>query len=93
MHLLHRRQPGGGHLQPGGPRPLRAHPHWRDSHPETRWLCSDKPPEPRHRHLHPEEEAIRRLERSVLDEWTRADKAGERYFPHEFFYRILRSAS
>ena len=37
----------------------------------------------------PEEEAIRRLERSVLDEWTAADRSGERYFPHEFFYRIL----
>ncbi len=39
----------------------------------------------------PEEEAIRRLEHAVLDEWTRADKAGEAYFPHEFFYRILLS--
>jgi len=37
----------------------------------------------------PEEEAIRRLERAVLDEWTAADKSGEHYFPHEFFYRIL----
>ena len=39
----------------------------------------------------PEEEAIRRIERAVLDEWTQADNKGERYFPHEFFYRILRS--
>ncbi|MBN8280660.1 MAG: deoxyhypusine synthase family protein [Gammaproteobacteria bacterium] len=39
----------------------------------------------------PEEEAIRRIERAVLDEWTRADGKGERYFPHEFFYRIIRS--
>jgi deoxyhypusine synthase len=39
----------------------------------------------------PEEEAIRRIERAVLDEWTRADSKGEHYFPHEFFYRILRS--
>lgn len=39
----------------------------------------------------PEEEAIRRLEKAVLDEWTRADRAGERFFPHEFFYRILLS--
>jgi deoxyhypusine synthase len=41
----------------------------------------------------PEEEAIRRIERAVLDEWTRADGKGERYFPHEFFYRILRSGA
>jgi deoxyhypusine synthase len=39
----------------------------------------------------PEMEAMRRLERAVLDEWVAADKAGERYFPHEFFYRVLRS--
>lgn len=39
----------------------------------------------------PEEEAMRRLEGALVDEWTRADKAGERYFPHEFLYRILRS--
>ena len=39
----------------------------------------------------PEEEAIRRIEDAILDEWVRADKAGERLFPHEFLYRILRS--
>src|SRR3954447_20431000 len=39
----------------------------------------------------PEEEAIRRIEDAILDEWTRADAAGERLFPHEFLYRILRS--
>jgi deoxyhypusine synthase len=39
----------------------------------------------------PEEEAIRRLEHSVLDEWQSADREGRRHFPHEFFYRILRS--
>jgi len=41
----------------------------------------------------PEGEAIRRIEKAVLDEWQRADRAGERYFPHEFFYRILRSGA
>ncbi|HAJ38433.1 MAG TPA: deoxyhypusine synthase [Chloroflexi bacterium] len=39
----------------------------------------------------PEEEAIRRIEAAILEEWTAADRAGERYFPHEFLYRILRS--
>ncbi len=39
----------------------------------------------------PEEEAMRRLEKALVDEWTRADAAGERYFPHEFMYRVLRS--
>jgi deoxyhypusine synthase len=39
----------------------------------------------------PEEEAFRRIEGAILDEWTKADAAGERYFPHEFLYRILLS--
>jgi deoxyhypusine synthase len=39
----------------------------------------------------PEEEAMRRLEHSVLKFWEQADQAGERYFPHEFFYQILKS--
>ncbi len=39
----------------------------------------------------PEEEAIRRIEHSILKQWTEADQAGERYFPHEFLYRILLS--
>jgi deoxyhypusine synthase len=39
----------------------------------------------------PEEEAMRRIEHTVLKFWEQADKAGEAYFPHEFFYQILKS--
>ncbi len=39
----------------------------------------------------PEEEAMRRIEHEVLKEWVRADKAGERWFPHQFMYKILLS--
>src|SRR5258708_339442 len=62
---------------------------WRDLSPQQEQDLHD-------RHMNrvtdtciPEEEAIRRLEDAVLDEWTAADHKGERYFPHEFFYRIL----
>lgn len=41
----------------------------------------------------PEAEAIRRIEKAILDEWTTAEKKGERYFPHEFMYRILLSGA
>lgn len=41
----------------------------------------------------PEEEAIRRIEHAVLAEWQAADRAGERYFPHEFLYRLIRSGA
>jgi deoxyhypusine synthase len=39
----------------------------------------------------PEMEAMRRIEKVVLEEWVKADQAGERYFPHQFMYKILLS--
>jgi len=39
----------------------------------------------------PEGEAIRRIEKVVLEEWQAADKSGQRFFPHEFMYKILLS--
>src|ERR1700722_5264562 len=39
----------------------------------------------------PEMEAMRRIESVVLEEWVAADTAGQRYFPHEFMYKILLS--
>jgi deoxyhypusine synthase len=39
----------------------------------------------------PEMEAMRRIEKVVLDEWMKADQAGESYFPHQFMYKILLS--
>jgi deoxyhypusine synthase len=39
----------------------------------------------------PEMEAMRRIENVILEEWQKADKAGESFFPHEFFYKILLS--
>jgi deoxyhypusine synthase len=38
----------------------------------------------------PEGEAMRRVEAMVTEEWTTAANAGERRFPHEFLYRVLR---
>ena len=66
-------------------------PHYRDLTPadESKLLA---------RHMNrvtdtciPEMEAMRRIENVVLKEWVKADKAGERYFPHEFMYKILLS--
>jgi deoxyhypusine synthase len=39
----------------------------------------------------PEDEAMRRMEKAMLEVWSEADKKGERYFPHEFFYKVLLS--
>ena len=66
-------------------------PHYRDLTPQDEAALLS-------RHMNrvtdtciPEMEAMRRLEKALVDEWTRADKAGERFFPHEFMYRIIKS--
>lgn len=41
----------------------------------------------------PEEEAMMKLDKLVVDAWSRAEKAKQRKFPHEFFYEILRSGA
>src|SRR5436853_6999788 len=65
--------------------------------PNYRELSSQQEQELLRRHLNrvtdtciPEEEAIRRIERVVIDEWVAAAKKKERGFPHEFLYRILK---
>ncbi len=39
----------------------------------------------------PEHEAMRRIETAVLEEWVAADRKGERFFPHEFMFKVIRS--
>jgi len=39
----------------------------------------------------PEHEAMRRIEKAITEEWVAADKAGNHFFPHEFFYKILKN--
>ncbi len=41
----------------------------------------------------PEAEAMRRLEKHLVDVWVAADKNGQRYFPHEFFYQLLQNGT
>jgi deoxyhypusine synthase len=38
----------------------------------------------------PEEYAIRKIERIVIDEWIAASEKKERQFPHQFLFKILR---
>lgn len=39
----------------------------------------------------PEQEAFRRLEKHIFEIWKDAEEKGERYFPHEFMYKMLLS--
>ncbi|MFO7178676.1 MAG: deoxyhypusine synthase family protein [Pseudomonadota bacterium] len=39
----------------------------------------------------PEHEAMRKIEKHMIALWREAHKKGERAFPHEYFYKLLRS--
>jgi len=39
----------------------------------------------------PEHEAMRRIEQKLYPFWEAADQKGERYFPHEYIYQLIRS--
>jgi deoxyhypusine synthase len=41
----------------------------------------------------PEEEAMRRLERIVSEQWHAADRNKERYLPHEFLYKAINAGA
>jgi deoxyhypusine synthase len=65
--------------------------------PNYRELSSQQEKELLARHLNrvtdtciPEEEAIRRIERVVINEWVVAARKKEHFFPHEFLFKILR---
>jgi deoxyhypusine synthase len=65
--------------------------------PNYRELSAQQEKELLARHLNrvtdtciPEEEAIRRIERAVIDEWVAAARKKEHFFPHEFLFKILR---
>src|ERR1043165_2730815 len=75
---------------------LVAHDHY-ERVPHYRTLTNDDEQALLDRHMNrvtdtciPEMEAMRRIEAVVLEEWVKADRAGERFFPHEFMYKILR---
>lgn len=39
----------------------------------------------------PEDKAIRKIEKQILELWQDADKSGKRFFPHEFLFQLLES--
>lgn len=68
-------------------------PHWRELTADDEMGLLD-------RHLNrvtdtciPEEQAIRKIEKFVLNKWEQASAEGKSYFPHEYFYQIIRDGS
>lgn len=65
-------------------------PNYRDLSPEDEVALLDKGFNRVTDTCIPEEEAMRKIERVMWDEWAEAESKGERCFPHEFFMRALR---
>lgn len=66
-------------------------PHYRDLTPQDEWALLEKGLNRVTDTCIPEEEAFRRLQAHVFKIWKDAEDNGERYFPHEFMYKLLLS--
>ena len=68
-------------------------PNYRDLSPQEEWDLLEN-------HFNrvtdtciPEEEAFRRIQAHLFKVWKDAENAGERFFPHEFMYKMLLNGS
>jgi deoxyhypusine synthase len=66
-------------------------PNYRDLTPEQEWDLLQHHYNRVTDTCIPEEEAIRRIENTILKLWTKAHEEGKRYFPHEYMYQMIRS--
>src|SRR6201746_2114409 len=66
-------------------------PNYRDLSPQDEWDLLENHYNRVTDTCIPEEEAFRRLQKHIHKIWKDADDNGERFFPHEFMYKILLS--
>lgn len=66
-------------------------PNYRDLTPQQEWELLEKGLNRVTDTCIPEEEAFRRLQKHIFKIWKDAEEKGERYFPHEFMYKMLLS--
>jgi deoxyhypusine synthase len=66
-------------------------PNYRDLTPEQEWGLLQQGLNRVTDTCIPEEEAFRRIQHNIVKLWKDADARGERYFPHEFMYKLLLS--
>src|SRR5688500_4535868 len=66
-------------------------PNYRDLTPQDEWALLEKGLNRVTDTCIPEEEAFRRIQRHIVNLWKDADQKGERYFPHEYMYKLLLS--
>lgn len=66
-------------------------PGYRDLSPKEEWALLEEGLNRVTDTCIPEEEAFRRLQSHIFDIWSEAEANGERYFPHEYMYKMLLS--
>ena len=66
-------------------------PNYRDLTPEQEWDLLENHYNRVTDTCIPEEEAFRVLQQHIHKIWKDAETAGERYFPHEYMYKMIRS--
>ena len=66
-------------------------PNYRDLTPQDEWDLLENHYNRVTDTCIPEEEAFRRLQKHIYKVWKDAEDKGERYFPHEYMYKILLS--
>ncbi|MBL7789636.1 MAG: deoxyhypusine synthase family protein [Chitinophagales bacterium] len=66
-------------------------PNYRDLTPQQEWDLLERGLNRVTDTCIPEEEAFRRLQKHIYELWKKADTNGERYFPHEYMYQMIKS--
>lgn len=66
-------------------------PHYRDLGPKDEWELLENGFNRVTDTCIPEEEAFRRIQKHIFKQWKHAQDKGERYFPHEYMYKMLLS--
>jgi deoxyhypusine synthase len=66
-------------------------PNYRDLSPQDEWDLLENHYNRVTDTCIPEEEAFRRLQKHLIQVWSEAEAKDERYFPHEFMYKMLLS--
>src|SRR5207344_1174344 len=66
-------------------------PNYRDLTPTEEWELLEKGLNRVTDTCSPEEEAFRKIQQHIVKIWKDAEARGERYFPHEYMYKLLNS--
>ena len=70
---------------------MSAYHYYRDLTPDDEWGLLERGLNRVTDTCIPEEEAFRRIQEHIVAIWKDAEAKGERYFPHEFMYKLLLS--